>query len=52
MFEILWEMDEYKVYIWPSYFLTLFCLSFLYIRSIHKFEKAKRMLNQLTKKNI
>jgi len=52
MFEILWEMDEYKVYIWPSYLLTLFCLSFLYIRSIHKFQKAKKMLNQLTKKNI
>lgn len=51
MFEIFWEMDEYKIYIWPSYFLTLFCLSFLYLRSIYKFKKAKKMLSQLTKKN-
>ena len=49
MFEILWEMDKYSIYIWPSYFLTLFSLAYLYFRSIYKSQKAKKMLQQLTR---
>ena len=42
-------MEGYNIYIWPSYFLTLFCLLYLLLLSFYKSKKAKKLLNKLTK---
>jgi heme exporter protein CcmD len=49
MNESFWIMQGYEIYIWPSYVLTLLSLSFLFVRSAKQFQKAKKLLEQLSK---
>ena len=42
-----WIMEGYNIYILPSYLLTLFCISFLFVRSIYLSKKAKNLLEKL-----
>jgi heme exporter protein D len=42
-----WIMEGYNIYILPSYLLTLFCIGFLFVRSIYQSKKAKNLLEKL-----
>ena len=42
-----WIMEGYNIYILPSYLLTLFCIGFLFFRSIYQSKKAKNLLEKL-----
>jgi heme exporter protein CcmD len=44
-----WIMEGYNIYIWPSYFLTIFSLLYLLLLSFYKLKKAKKLLNKLIK---
>ena len=48
MNESFWTMQGYAIYIWPSYALTLLSLSLFFIHSIKKFQKAKKLLKELS----
>jgi heme exporter protein CcmD len=47
-----WIMEDYNIYIWSSYFLTLFSLLYLLLLSFYKSKKAKKLLNKLIKSDI
>ncbi len=42
-----WILEDYNIYILPSYILTLLCISFIFIRSIYQSKKAKKLLEKL-----
>ena len=44
-----WIMEGYNIYIWPSYFLTLLSLLYLFLLSFYRSKKAKKLLNKLIK---
>ena len=43
-----WTMQGYAIYIWPSYVLTLLSLGIFFIHSIKQFQKAKKLLKELS----
>ena len=47
MNESFWTMQDYAIYIWPSYVLTLLSLGIFFIHSIKQFQKAKKLLKEL-----
>ena len=48
MNESFWTMQDYGIYIWPSYALTLLSLGIFFIHSIKQFQKAKKLLKKLS----
>ena len=48
MNESFWIMQGYAIYIWPSYVLTLLSLGLFFIHSIKQFQKAKKLLKELS----
>ena len=48
MYESFWTMQGYAIYIWPSYVLTLLSLGIFFIHSIKQFQKAKKLLKELS----
>ena len=48
MNESFWIMQGYEIYIWPSYVLTLLSLGLFFIYSIKQFQKAKKLLKELS----
>jgi len=51
MNESFWIMQGYAIYIWPSYVLTLLSLGLFFIHSIRQFQKAKKLLEELSETN-
>ena len=51
MNESFWIMQGYAIYIWPSYLLTLLSLGLFLIHSIKQFQKAKKLLEELSETN-
>ena len=52
MNESFWTMQDYAIYIWPSYVLTLLTLGVFFINSIKQFQKAKNYLKSYQKQKI
>ena len=52
MENIFWSMEGYNIYIWPSYFLTLLSLLYLFLLSFYRSKKAKKLLNKLIKLDV
>ena len=48
MNESVWTMQDYAIYIRPSYVLTLLSLGIFFIHSIKQFQKAKKLLKELS----
>ena len=48
MNESFWTMQDYAIYIWLSYVLTLLSLGIFFIHSIKQFQKAKKLLKELS----
>ena len=48
MNETFWTMQGYGIYIWPSYVITLLSLGLFFIHSIKQFQKAKKLLKELS----
>ena len=51
MNESFWIMQGYAIYIWLSYVLTLITLSLLFFNSIKQYQKAKKLLEELSETN-
>ena len=52
MNESFWTMQGYAIYIWPSYVLTLLSLGIFFVYSKNQFQKAKKLLEELSETNI
>ena len=48
MNESFWIMQGYEIFIWPSYVLTLLSLGIFFFHSIKQFQKAKKLLKELS----
>ena len=48
MNESFWIMQDYAIYIWTSYVLTLLSLGIFFIHSMKQFQKAKKLLKELS----
>ena len=48
MNESFWTMEGYAIYIWSSYVITLLSLGLFFIHSIKQFQKAKKLLKELS----
>ena len=48
MNESFWAMQGYAIYIWSSYVLTLLSLGLFFIHSLKQFQKAKKLLKELS----
>ena len=51
MNEQFWIMQDYAIYIWPSYILTLLSLGLVFFHSIKQSRKAKKLLEELSETN-